>query len=116
MPYSLLSARAPSTDGLAQYTNVLVREKRGAVVRETERVSALIDHVYDAALDSTLWVDVLDEAARFVGGPAASLYYKDADKRAGIAYQRGLDPRYVQLYIDKYVKLDPSTGYLFAKL
>jgi DNA-binding CsgD family transcriptional regulator len=84
----------------------------------SERLSALIGHVYDATLDPTLWVDVLDEAARFVGGSASSLYYRDAEaRRPNVAYQFGLDPRYVQLYIDVYGKLDPTvTGYFFAKL
>jgi DNA-binding CsgD family transcriptional regulator/PAS domain-containing protein len=84
----------------------------------SERLSALIGRIYDATLDSTMWVDVLDEAARFVGGSASSLYYRDAaGRRPGVAYQSGLDPRYVQLYLDTYAKLDPTvTGYFFAKL
>jgi DNA-binding CsgD family transcriptional regulator len=86
-------------------------------MRESERLSALIGRIYDATLDPNLWVDVLDEAARFVGGPASSLYYRDADRRPGVAYQSGLDPRYVQLFVDTYAKLDPTlTGYFYAKL
>lgn len=87
-------------------------------MRETEQLSALIGNIYDAALDPTSWVDVLERAARFVGGPAASLYYKDAARRADlVAYQFGLNPRYVQLYAEKYVKLDPTTtGYFFADI
>jgi DNA-binding CsgD family transcriptional regulator len=87
-------------------------------MHESERLSALIGRIYDATLDPNLWVDVLDEAARFVGGPASSLYYREADGRhPDIAYQFGLDPRYVQLYIDTYSKLDPTlTGYFYAKL
>jgi len=84
----------------------------------SERLSALIGRIYDAALDPTLWVDVLDAAARFVGGSASSLYYRDAAGRSpDVAYQTGLHPRYVQLYVDTYSKLDPTlTGYYFAKL
>jgi DNA-binding CsgD family transcriptional regulator/PAS domain-containing protein len=86
-------------------------------MHETEQLSALMGRIYDATLDPTLWVDVLDEAARFVGGPAASLYFRDANRHPYIAYQAGIDPRYVQLYIDTYSKLDPTiTGYFFAKL
>ncbi len=61
---------------------------------------------------------MLDEAARFVGGSASSLYYRDAGgQRPDIAYQYGLDPQYVQLYVDTYAQLDPTlTGYFFAKL
>lgn len=83
-----------------------------------ERLSALIGDIYDAALDPSLWIGVLGECAGFVGGPAASLYYKDATKRSdAVAYQFGLDPLYVQLYVDKYAKLDPATtGYFFAEI
>jgi DNA-binding CsgD family transcriptional regulator len=85
---------------------------------ESERLSTLIGRIYDATLDPRLWVDVLDNAAQFVGGSASSLYYRDAAaRRPDVAYQSGLDPRYVQLYVDTYAKLDPTvTGYFFAKL
>jgi DNA-binding CsgD family transcriptional regulator len=79
---------------------------------------ALIGDVYDAALDPALWVRVLEQAAGFVGGSAASLYTKDvANKTANAAFQYGLDPRYVQLYLQTYVKLDPtSLGYFMADI
>ena len=60
-------------------------------MRETERLSALIGDIYDAALDPALWVRVLEQAAKFVGGSAASLYTRDvASKTANVAYQYGL--------------------------
>jgi DNA-binding CsgD family transcriptional regulator len=85
---------------------------------ETERLSALIGDVYDAALDPTLWTGVLEKAAQFVGGPAASLYSRDvASKTGNVAYQFGIDPRYVQLYLDKYIRFDPtSIGYFFTEI
>jgi DNA-binding CsgD family transcriptional regulator len=77
---------------------------------ETERLSALIGDIYDSALDSSLWPGALENTARFVGGPAASVFSKDATRKsAQIFYQYGIDPSYEQLYVDKYVKLDPST-------
>jgi DNA-binding CsgD family transcriptional regulator/PAS domain-containing protein len=87
-------------------------------MRDGERLSRLIGKIYDAALDSTLWLRVLEQAANFVGGPAASLYSRDAASRgASAAYQFGLDPQYVRLYLDKYAKLDPTTaGYFFAQI
>ena len=73
-------------------------------------MSGLIGEIYDAALNPTLWLNALANAARFVGGPAASVFSKDATRKsAQIFYQYGIDARYVQLYIDKYIKLDPST-------
>ena len=41
-------------------------------MNKSEQLSALIGHIYDATLDSTLWV--LDEAAQFVGASASSLH------------------------------------------
>jgi len=87
-------------------------------MREDEKLSRLIGNVYDAALDPALWVDVLEQAAHFVGGPAASLFSRDVvSKSANVAYQFGIDPRYEQLYLDKYARLDPTlTGYFFAEI
>lgn len=77
---------------------------------DIERVSELIGDIYDAALDPSLWVGVLEKAGRFVGGGAATLYSKDVASRTGKEfYQYGVDPHYVQLYFEKYIKFDPST-------
>jgi len=85
---------------------------------ETEQLSTLIGDIYDAALDPARWTDVLSKTARFVGGPAASLYSKDATSKTGsVTYGYGIAPRYQQLYFDKYVKLDPTTtGHFFAEI
>jgi hypothetical protein len=80
-------------------------------MREGEKLSGLIGNVYDAALDPALWTDALHQTARFVGGRAASLYSKDVASKTGqVAYDCGIDPRYKQLYFDKYIKLDLVTS------
>jgi DNA-binding CsgD family transcriptional regulator len=78
----------------------------------------LIGDVYDAVLDATLWPSVLEKTACFVGGPAASLFSKDAASRSGVlAYDHGIDPYYKRLYFEKYVKLDPTnTGQFLARI
>jgi hypothetical protein len=61
----------------------------------------------------------LARVAAFVGGPSATLYVKDAStKTGGVFYDDGyIDPYYVQLYFDKYIKLDPSTTtHFFAEI
>jgi DNA-binding CsgD family transcriptional regulator len=85
---------------------------------ESEQLSALIGDIYDAALDPTLWIGVLEKTARFVGGPAAALFSKDAaSKRGDVVYDCGIDPYYRQLYFEKYIKLDPLTiGHFFAEV
>jgi DNA-binding CsgD family transcriptional regulator/PAS domain-containing protein len=88
-------------------------------MRETERLSALIGDIYDAALDPTLWVNVLRKAREFIGGSAIALSWKDAvAKRGGCHFDEGnLVPPYRQLYFDRYVKLDPcTTGQFFAEI
>jgi DNA-binding CsgD family transcriptional regulator/PAS domain-containing protein len=80
-------------------------------MREAEQVLSLVRDIYDAALEPALWVDVLGSARDFVGGSAAVLYSKDATRKsASICYDDGaINPYYKRLYLDEYVKCDPST-------
>ena len=84
-----------------------------SAMHETEQFSALIAYCYHAALNPAMWVDVLKQAARFVGGSAASLYSRDVVRKTGnVVYQFGIDLQYEQLFLDKYIKLDPTAiGY-----
>jgi DNA-binding CsgD family transcriptional regulator/PAS domain-containing protein len=81
---------------------------------ETERLSALIGDIYDAALDSSLWPRVVEKAGRFVGGSAASLFARDSVYKTGNSYYAfGVDPHYEKLYFEKYIKFDPlNAAYL----
>jgi DNA-binding CsgD family transcriptional regulator len=84
---------------------------------QAEQLSELIGEIYDAALDASLWGDVVGKAGRFVGGPVAAIYAKSPIAGNGnVYYESGsIDPYYRQLYFDKYVKLDPTTtGQYFA--
>jgi len=85
---------------------------------EAEQLSTLIGEIYDAALDQTLWVGVLENTAHFVGGHAAGLFWKDAASKSGeAAYGYGIEPHYRQLYFEKYIKFDPLTiGQFFAEV
>ena len=85
---------------------------------ELELLSALIDRIYDAALDPSLWIGVLERAAQFVGGPAATLFSKDVAHQTGQAfYEYGMDQDYRQSYFTKYIKLDPAAYcQLFARV
>jgi DNA-binding CsgD family transcriptional regulator len=86
---------------------------------DTERLSALIGDVYDAALDASRWVGVLHKARDFVGGSAAALFSKDACRRSLNVYydDGGVDPHYKQLYFDTYGKLDPATtGHVYGEI
>src|SRR5215471_11671851 len=78
---------------------------------ETERFSGLIGDIYDAALDPTLWVDVLRKTRAFIGGWAIALSWKDAVAKRGGSYfaEGGQDPHYHRLYFEKYINFDPFT-------
>jgi DNA-binding CsgD family transcriptional regulator len=86
---------------------------------EAQQLSTLIGGIYDAALDPALWPLALRKAGNFVKGPSATLFSKDATSKTGVIYYHdgGIDPRYVDLYFEKYVKLDPSTtAHFFAEV
>ena len=87
---------------------------------EMERLSTLIGDIYDAALDPSLWVNVLGKTKDFVGGQAAALAWKDAATKRGDSYYvdaGGISPHYHQLYFDKCIKLNPCTiGQFFAQI
>jgi DNA-binding CsgD family transcriptional regulator/PAS domain-containing protein len=88
-------------------------------MQEVDQVSSLLRDIYDAALDAARWADILCEARDFVGGSAAVLYSKDATRKsANIFYDDGgIDPHWMQLYLDQYVKLDPtSTAEFFVEI
>jgi DNA-binding CsgD family transcriptional regulator len=88
-------------------------------MREDERLSELIGRIYDAALDSTLWIDVLGKTTNFIGGRGSGLGWKDAAAKSGGRYydDLGISADYRQLYFDKYIKLDPcTTGQFFAEI
>jgi hypothetical protein len=83
-------------------------------MEEAERLSALIGDIYDTVLDPSLWIGALENAAGFIGGSAASVVAKDATRRSmQLFYQFGTEPHYLQLYLEKYVKMDPSTTHQF---
>jgi hypothetical protein len=80
-------------------------------MRGSEPILSLVGDIYDAALDPARWPEVLCDVRDFVGGCGASILVKDAStKTVNIHYDTGsYDPHYVQLYLDQYAKLDPTT-------
>ena len=75
---------------------------------ESEELSALIADIYDAALDAALWPRALEGTRDFVRGCAANFYWQDiSTESAGVFYCAGIDPAYLQLYFEKYAKMNP---------
>ena len=78
------------------------------MMSEAEPLSPLIGNIYDAALDQALWSGVLHQICDFVRVSAGNLYSQDsASTKAKLHYAYGEDPRYVQLYFDKYIRMNP---------
>jgi DNA-binding CsgD family transcriptional regulator len=83
-----------------------------ATVRD--RFAEVVDDLYDAALDAELWPGALRNLAEFTGGCAAALVYKDLGSKSGdVLHQHGAAQRFVDLYHERYWRLDPLTPLLF---
>jgi DNA-binding CsgD family transcriptional regulator len=81
---------------------------------DPERISSLIGDIYDAVVDQTLWTGALDKAAQFVGAQAGVLLWQNPVSLAvELVHAFGIEPDYVDLYIERYAKLDPMTTSMF---
>jgi DNA-binding CsgD family transcriptional regulator len=75
---------------------------------EIERFSALVGDIYDASLDPAQWSAVFEKACAFIGGSAAHLISHSAvGKTADFYFAANQDPKYIQLYFDKYFRINP---------
>jgi DNA-binding CsgD family transcriptional regulator len=74
-----------------------------------EQLSVLIGDIYDAVLDSTQRVDVLDKIATFTGGHSGGLLSKHSMSKSENLYcYIGADPGSLRVYSESYPKLDPT--------
>src|ERR1700704_2972824 len=81
---------------------------------DPEQVSSLIGDIYDAVVDQTLWIGALDKAAQFVGAQAGVLLWQNpVSISVELIHAFGIEPRYVDLYVERYAKLDPTTAPMF---
>ena len=75
----------------------------------------LIGDIYDCTLDPESWNAVLPRIGAFVGGSGGGLVaHHPSRRRANIYYEFGTDPRYRELYLEKYMTLDPMFGTYFV--
>ena len=80
-------------------------------MNEREQLSALIGDIYDAALDPTLQIGVLEKIAGFAGGHSCGLLSKHASSKSDNAYSYvGTDPDSLQVYAESYPQLDPMAA------
>jgi DNA-binding CsgD family transcriptional regulator len=77
-------------------------------ILHANRFSSLVGEIYDAAADPALRSAALEQVSNFVGGCAATILSRDAAGLSIEIHQHfGTDPRFRQLYRDRYVELDP---------
>src|SRR5229473_2040490 len=74
-----------------------------------EQLSALIGDIYDAVLDPSQRIDVVDKIASFAGGHSGGLLSKHSLSKSEVLYcYVGADPNSLQVYSESYPKLDPT--------
>ena len=78
------------------------------MVSELIEFSKVVAEIYDAAIDSSLWQQVLARICAYVGGDSAVLYWHDAaTERSEIMHIFNENPRFTQLYFEKYAPMNP---------
>jgi DNA-binding CsgD family transcriptional regulator len=65
-------------------------------------IGALIERIYDMALDPALWPELISSLAAMLGGNAASIEQEHVDSRRGVGLTMGLDPAAAPQYFDYY--------------
>ena len=79
-------------------------------MREYEKLTDLIEDIYDTTLDPASWTNALASMTDFVQGQACGLISKDpASKFGDTHYYCNVDPYYIQTYGETYARFDPMS-------
>ena len=76
---------------------------------ELNHVPSLIGDVYDAILDRSAWSGVFENLAQFVGAQAGALLWKRYSRSTDVVHTTGIKSPSLELYKERYAKLDPTT-------
>ncbi len=78
--------------------------------------SDLVGRIYDAALTPDLWNDVLARVRAYVHTETAAFNSYDAYDKSSFSWQymSGYNPEYLQIYIEKYLAMNPWIGMVAA--
>ena len=79
-------------------------------MNDREQLSALIGDIYDAVLDPSQQIDVIEKIASFSGGHSGGLLSKHSQGYSQHYCYIGADPDSLQSYSESYPKLDPTTA------
>jgi hypothetical protein len=78
------------------------------VVSELIEFSTVIADIYDAAIEPPLWRQALANICAYVGGHSGVIFWHDAALQSAQAlYLFNDDPKYTQLYFEKYLPMNP---------
>jgi len=79
-----------------------------------ERVVAVIQVLYDAALDETIWPKALQELVDLTGSQGASFWTLESSEqpRLPVFTTFNFDDRFIRAYLESMVPLDPTVQYL----
>jgi DNA-binding CsgD family transcriptional regulator len=70
--------------------------------------SHLVGQIYDASLGPEQWPTVLERVGSYLRVTAVNLFSQDALKKsANVFHVQGIEPSYIQSYLDQYIKLNP---------
>ena len=81
-----------------------------------QRMLAVIQAVYDAAMDEARWPEALKELSDLTGSQAATFWVLDGSEQPRLPTFTyiNLDPAFVQEYLDRVAPLDPTVQYLVS--
>ncbi|WP_407188927.1 helix-turn-helix transcriptional regulator [Bradyrhizobium centrosematis] len=79
-----------------------------------EKLLSLVADIYDAALDDSRWPATLGSIVDLAGGQSGGLVRIGAAGEPVISHAVGVDPAYIQSYVETYEPFDPSRGVLHA--
>jgi DNA-binding CsgD family transcriptional regulator/PAS domain-containing protein len=81
-----------------------------------ERVLAVIDAMYDAAVDDARWPEALEQLTDVTGSQGASFWVLDASAQPRLPTFTAInfDPTFIGEYLDEMVPFDPTVQYLVA--
>jgi DNA-binding CsgD family transcriptional regulator len=75
---------------------------------EIAQFSALVADIHDASLEPSLWSGVLEKICAFVPAAVSHIFVQDGvTKRADVGFSCGLQAAWNELYLTKYVKINP---------
>jgi DNA-binding CsgD family transcriptional regulator len=85
-------------------------------VSPDQRLFAVIEAIYDAAVDEARWPEALKQLSELTGSQAATFWVLDGSEQPRLPTFTyvNIDPAFVQEYLDRATPIDPWNQYLVA--